>query len=131
MTPPNYDSLVHYIIRFICTRLEQEIFKKKFSQYGGLQFDKERRILQNYFSSITKKTVRDKFARLSQIANLLYLEKVIPCCPDSKHFQVKEVLDFWGQNSGHMTWRLTPGEVRKVLALRVEFSKESIAQLKL
>ena len=32
--------------------------------------------------------------------------------------QVVEVLDYWGDNAGPMVWRLTPGEVRTVLALR-------------
>ena len=33
-------------------------------------------------------------------------------------FQVSELLDYWGENSGPLTWRLTPGEVRTVLGLR-------------
>ena len=53
------------------------------------------------------------------MASLLNLEKV------------SEVLDYWGDNSGHMTWRLTPGEVRKVLSRRVDFSSNEIASLKL
>ena len=32
--------------------------------------------------------------------------------------QVQEVLDYWGDNAGPMVWRLTPGEVRAVMALR-------------
>jgi len=119
LTLSNYDSLVHVALRHICTRLEHEILKKKFNQLGGLQFDKELRSLQNYFAGLTQKTVRDKFARITQMAALLYLEKV------------NEVLDYWGQNSAHMTWRLTPGEVRRVLGLRVDFSKDAIAKLKL
>jgi len=119
LTSVNYDNMVHILIKFISQRLEHDILKKKFNQLGGLQLDKELRVLQNYFASITQKTVRDKFARVTQMAALLYLEKVA------------EVLDFWGQNSGHMTWRLTPGEVRRVLSLRVDFSKDAIAKLKL
>lgn len=118
-TPSNYDSFVHIIIRFVCLRIEHEILKKKFNQLGGLQLDKELRTMQNYFNTITQKTARDKFARLSQMATLLYLEKV------------SELSEYWGQNSGHMTWRLTPGEVRRVLSLRVDFNKEAIAKLKL
>jgi len=76
LTPSNYDNLIHIIIKFISTRLEHEILKKKFNQLGGLQLDKEIRVLQNYFASISQKTVRDKFARLTQMAALLYLENV-------------------------------------------------------
>ena len=32
--------------------------------------------------------------------------------------QVSEILDYWGSNSGPLTWRLTPAEVRQVLSLR-------------
>ena len=32
--------------------------------------------------------------------------------------KVGEIMDYWGPNSGPMTWRLTPTEVRQVLSLR-------------
>lgn len=93
--------------------------KSTFNRLGGLQFDKELRSLIQYLTSITEWTVRDKFARLSQIATVLNLEKV------------QELLDYWGGNSGPLTWRLTPGEVRTVLALRSDFRNEDIQRLKL
>lgn len=119
MTPTNYDSFVHIIIRQVVQKIEQTILspKKKFNQLGGLQLDKELRILQNYFSSITQKSARDKLARLMQMATLLCLQKV------------NEVLDYWGQ--GHMTWRLTPADVRKVLLQRSDFNRDVIANLRL
>ena len=48
-------------------------------QLGGLQFDKELRALVGYLTNITEWTVRDKFARLTQIATILNLEKVSLC----------------------------------------------------
>ena len=45
-------------------------------QLGGLQFDKELRTLVGYLTAITQWTIRDKFARLTQIATVLNLEKV-------------------------------------------------------
>lgn len=45
--------------------------------------------------------------------------------------QVTEILDYWGANSGPLTWRLTPVEVRQVLALRVDFRSEDIKRLRL
>ncbi|KAI8025628.1 Conserved oligomeric Golgi complex subunit 4 [Camellia lanceoleosa] len=75
--------------------------------------------LVSHLSSMTQRTVRDKFACLTQMATILNLEKV------------SEILDFWGENSGLMTWRLTPAEVRRVLGLRVDFKPEAIAALKL
>ncbi|GAU13708.1 hypothetical protein TSUD_348130 [Trifolium subterraneum] len=65
-----------------------------FSQLGGLQLDREARALVSHFSIMIQRTVRDKFARLTQMATILNFEKV------------SEILDFWGENSGPMTWRL-------------------------
>lgn len=45
-------------------------------QLGGLQFDKELRGLVGYLSSVTTWTIRDKFARLTQMATILNLERV-------------------------------------------------------
>ncbi|XP_048748000.1 conserved oligomeric Golgi complex subunit 4-like isoform X2 [Ostrea edulis] len=86
---------------------------------GGLQFDKELRALVGYLSSVTTWTIRDKFARLTQMATILNLERV------------NEILDYWGPNSGPLTWRLTPTEVRNILSLRVDFRSEEIKKLKL
>ncbi|KAI4328981.1 hypothetical protein L6164_021291 [Bauhinia variegata] len=119
MTANNYDTFVHLVIDFIVKRLEVIMMQKRFSQLGGLQLDRDTRALVSHFSNMTQRTVRDKFARLTQMATILNLEKV------------SEILDFWGENSGPMTWRLTPAEVRRVLALRVDFKPEAIATLKL
>ncbi|CAM8963948.1 unnamed protein product [Rhodiola kirilowii] len=81
--------------------------------------DRDARTLVSHFSGMTQRTVRDKFARLTQMATILNLEKV------------SEILDFWGENSGPMTWRLTPAEVRRVMVLRVDFRPEAIAAIKL
>lgn len=119
MTTNNYDLFVHLVIDFIVKRLEAIMMQKRFSQLGGLQLDRDARALVSHFSGMTQRTVRDKFARLTQMATILNLEKV------------SEILDFWGENAGPMTWRLTPAEVRRVLGLRVDFKPEIIAALKL
>ncbi|CAA3014393.1 conserved oligomeric Golgi complex subunit 4 [Olea europaea subsp. europaea] len=119
MTANNYDSFVHLVIDFIVKRLEVIMMQKRFNQLGGLQLDRDARTLVSHFSSMTQRTVRDKFSRLTQMATILNLEKV------------SEILDFWGENSGPMTWRLTPAEVRRVLGLRVDFRPEAITSLKL
>ncbi|XP_054782804.1 conserved oligomeric Golgi complex subunit 4-like [Prosopis cineraria] len=119
MTASNYDTFVHLVIHFIAKRLEVIMMEKRFSQLGGLQLDRDVRTLVSCFSSMTQRTVRDKFSRLTQMATILNLEKV------------SEILDFWGENSGPMTWRLTPAEVRRVLGLRLDFKPEAIAALRL
>ncbi|XP_030367938.1 conserved oligomeric Golgi complex subunit 4 isoform X3 [Strigops habroptila] len=56
------------------------------------------------------------------------LEKVLL---KSTFSRVTEILDYWGPNSGPLTWRLTPAEVRQVLALRIDFRSEDIKRLRL
>lgn len=50
-------------------------------QLGGLQFDKELRSLIAYLTTVTTWTIRDKFARLSQMATILNLERVSCALP--------------------------------------------------
>jgi len=47
-------------------------------QLGGVQLDKDLRLLVGYFSAQTQWPVRDKFARLMQMATILNFEVV--CC---------------------------------------------------
>lgn len=45
-------------------------------QNGGIQLDKEVRLLVSFMTGATEWTVRDKFTRLTQMATLLSLERV-------------------------------------------------------
>ena len=119
MTSSNYDRFATAVSAEITQQLEKAVTKTGFNRLGGLQFDKELRVLVGYLSSVTTWTVRDKFARLSQMATILNLERV------------SEIMDYWGQNSGPLTWRLTPTEVRQILNLRIDFRGDDIKRLKL
>jgi hypothetical protein len=44
---------------------------------------------------------------------------------------VEEFLDYWGDDTGHITWRLTPAEVKGVLGQRSDFNKATISALPL
>ncbi|KAL4657066.1 conserved oligomeric Golgi complex subunit 4 [Arapaima gigas] len=114
-----YDQLTSLMTSLISLELEKTVLKCTFSRLGGLQFDKELRSLVAYLTTVTTWTIRDKFARLTQMATILNLERVT------------EILDYWGPNSGPLTWRLTPAEVRQVLALRIDFRSEDIKRLRL
>ncbi|XP_038069767.1 conserved oligomeric Golgi complex subunit 4-like [Patiria miniata] len=119
LTPANYDALIGLLTSEVTTQLEKTVLKSVFNRLGGLQYDKELRSLVGYLTSVTQWTIRDKFARLTQMATILNLERV------------SEILDYWGSNSGPLTWRLTPAEVRQVLSLRIDFRTEDIKRLKL
>ena len=74
-------------------------------KYGGLQLDKEIRVLINYLTSLTSWSTREKFSRLTQIAILLSLENL------------QELFEYWNSPLA-ITWRLTPNEIRQILLLR-------------
>uniref|UniRef100_A0A674CLF7 Conserved oligomeric Golgi complex subunit 4 n=1 Tax=Salmo trutta TaxID=8032 RepID=A0A674CLF7_SALTR len=114
-----YDTLTSLMTSLVSMEMEKTVLKCTFSRLGGLQFDKELRSLVAYLTTVTTWTIRDKFARLTQMATILNLERVT------------EILDYWGPNSGPLTWRLTPAEVRQVLALRIDFRSEDIKRLRL
>jgi conserved oligomeric Golgi complex subunit 4 len=114
----NFDIFIQECISLVIPKIELIIFKKQFTQFGGLQFDKDVRTLMLFFSNKTQKTVRDKFLRLIQIASLL------------KMFKINEVSDQIGEGQV-MSWRLTPNEIRNVLKLRKDFTIDSIQKLKL
>lgn len=81
--------------------------------------DKEVRALAGYLTTSTSYSIRDKFARLTQIATVLNLEKIT------------EISDYWGNHDGAITWRLTPTEIRSIMALRLDFKVEDVKRLKL
>ena len=89
---------------------------KQFNQLGGLQLDRNVRALVATLSEVTQRTVRDKFAKLSQMSTILSLESV------------GEILDYWGEASD-FNWRFTDGQVRDILSQRTDFDRQDIAML--
>ncbi|XP_075212039.1 conserved oligomeric Golgi complex subunit 4 [Lycorma delicatula] len=119
LTSANYDALISILVSEVTSQMEKVIMKSEFNRLGGLALDKEVRSLVTYLSNATSWSVRDKFARLMQIATVLNLERV------------SEISDYWGQNSSSVPWRLTPAEIRQIMGLRVDFRSEEIRRLKL
>ncbi|XP_053304581.1 conserved oligomeric Golgi complex subunit 4 isoform X2 [Spea bombifrons] len=76
LSPVIYENLTSLLTSLIATELEKVVLKSTFSRLGGLQFDKELRSLIAYLTTVTTWTIRDKFARLSQMATILNLERV-------------------------------------------------------
>jgi conserved oligomeric Golgi complex subunit 4 len=101
----------------VVDRVEAAMHVKRFNQLGGLQLDRDVRNLVATVSDMTQRTVREKFGKLNQMATILSLETVA------------EMADYWGDNSGPLTWRLTEAQVREVLGQRVDFSPHDIALL--
>ena len=91
---------------------------KRFNQLGGLQLDRDVRVLTSTLTDITQQAVRDHFARLSQMATILSLESV------------EEFLDFWGDSIA-ISWRFGESQVREILQQRTDFSQAEVAALQL
>lgn len=130
LTEGNWDALVRNSAEWVAGKAESGLFlvradeknrkAKAFNALGALNADRDVRALSKFFAEKSRRaTVRDVFARLSQVALLLNLERPA------------EVYDIWGPNAGGMTWRLTPAEVRRGLLLRKDFSRDAIRALKL
>ena len=113
-----YDEVLLELLVAVNRAVEKVVMQKQFTVLGGLQLDKDVRQLQNYVGRLTERSVRDKFARLLQVATVVSLE------------QVTEIMQYWGDKGG-MTWRLSASEVRRVLSLRLDFKPDAIAQLNL
>lgn len=116
LVPKNLESALQLLIDSLASRIEAIMLQKKFNQLGGLQLDRDVRTLMGHLSEISQGTVREKFSRLTQIATIVCLENV------------DELLEFWGDGNG-LTWKLTPGEVKSVLRLRVDFQDSRISAL--
>lgn len=107
----NYDVMVSMLATDVTTRFERAIKKSAFNRIGGLILDQEVRTLGSFLTGATSWTVRDKMARLTQIAIILNLEKVAEI---SEYYDVKKQND-----CGPFTaWRLTPTEIKTILKLR-------------
>ncbi|XP_008303929.1 conserved oligomeric Golgi complex subunit 4 [Stegastes partitus] len=76
LSPVIYDTLTSLMTSLISIEMEKTVLKCSFSRLGGLQFDKELRSLVAYLTTVTTWTIRDKFARLTQMATILNLERV-------------------------------------------------------
>jgi hypothetical protein len=78
---PSVRSVRHHF-ELITQALMIWIVLVRVDQWGGLQLDKDVRILMNYFSGLCQRTIRDKFSRLVQICSVIQLEKVhlLHCC---------------------------------------------------
>uniref|UniRef100_A0A1I8G969 Conserved oligomeric Golgi complex subunit 4 n=1 Tax=Macrostomum lignano TaxID=282301 RepID=A0A1I8G969_9PLAT len=116
LLPPLFDTLLQSLAGELVLRAEKLIARKQFNRLGGLQLDREVRSLAACLSARAAWSVRDKLARLSQTAMLLGLESL------------DELTACWSDSV--MAWRLTPAEVRHMLALRVDFRQDDVRRLR-
>ena len=117
MSGKNFELIIDHLLEDICQQLERGILKSRFTQMGAMLLDKEFRALSSYLSSKTSVSIREKLARMSQIISLLSLESL------------REVRDYWRPNTGLVSSRLSLGEVKNFLKLRVDLDKDLIMKI--
>ncbi|CAO3620371.1 unnamed protein product [Mucor hiemalis] len=117
LTDNNFSTLMGLVLEALTAQWERIVFQTRFNQYGALRFDKDLRSVIHYLSTLTEWLSRDRFTRLNQMSTLLNFE------------EPSEIYDFWGQTAGPVSWRLTVTEVKKILALRLDFDPDEVANL--
>eukprot|EP00210_Caulerpa_lentillifera_P000479 g462.t1 len=117
LTTENHSQVIDALMNALVRRFEVQLMQKKFNQLGGLQLDRDVRLLVTRFSEMTQSAVRERFSRLTQMGTILCFESV------------EEMLDYWGDEGGSIDWKLSPGEIKSILRLRTDFSESNIAAL--
>lgn len=126
LTAGNFDLLVDAAVAELQQRMERALLRKTVSRTGGFRFATDVRALVTFFTQQTNWSVRDRFARLSQVAVLLDLERV-----DEVLEYTKMSHDASMSDSRASAWRLSPAETRQFLTLRTDFRIEEITRLPL
>eukprot|EP00727_Mastigamoeba_balamuthi_P006894 m51a1_g2825 Conserved oligomeric Golgi complex subunit 4A (733) ;mRNA; r:199203-202344 len=119
LTQGAYEALVGKIVGAVAERVEQAVAQRRYNQLGALLLQRDVHKMTSQLSRLAGRGARDRLTRLSHMAEFLSVERV------------PEAAELWRESSGKVTWRLAPTEVRRVLALRVEFPLEQIAALRL
>ena len=117
LAPEVLDSLLQLFIKSGVERLEVLLLAKRLDQWGAQQLDRDVRALQSRLTELSSRSVRHQLARLAQMTTLLNLEREA------------ELAELWREPG--FGWLLTADEARQVLALRVDFRRDAIAQLAL
>lgn len=110
----NVDLFIRFLVEHSARYYEKAIMAKKgINPLGALQLDKDIRNFSNFFSGLTRTSVRDRFQRLFQISALLNIDKLA------------EFRDFVGPKAGPLDAR----GVKDVLKLRGDFSEAAVEKL--
>ncbi|KXS10025.1 COG4-domain-containing protein [Gonapodya prolifera JEL478] len=113
-TENNFAATMNHVLDYVAKEWQKHILANlRFNQLGAIQFDKDVRSLAAALSAMTTVNVRDKMARLTQISNLVNLERVA------------EVYDY------QSSLNLSAADIRTILALRSDFPVDEIARLRL
>eukprot|EP00124_Ichthyophonus_hoferi_P003427 Ihof_evm6s295 gene=Ihof_evmTU6s295 len=71
----NFEAMTILVTNHLTGTLESVVMEMAFNQNGGLQLDKDLRLLIGFLSGLGQWSMRERFARLSQMATVLCLDK--------------------------------------------------------
>jgi hypothetical protein len=111
LTPGMFESVAFATIDKIVMRMEATVSQKRFTQLGGLQLERDVRGLVVALSEVTTRSVRDRFARLQQLATVWGVESAE---------EANELM-----NDVAVGWRLNALDVRQALGQRVDLKSLS------
>lgn len=114
LTSSTIKKIIFQLKKKIVERIEAVLRLKRFNQLGGLQLDRDVRMLVATLSEVVPGTVRERFGRLSEMSTLLSFESPT------------EILDY-----SSVSWKLTETQIREVLSQRFDFDQREIATLQL
>jgi hypothetical protein len=116
LTPSLAVSVVTKVASYVAKQIEPRVRRKRFNQVGAIQFEADIRSLASFFAArSSRRAVRDRFARLQLMAQLLTLDDLS---------DATDVMRSSGGELGH-------DEARAILALRVDLSPEAISSVQL
>lgn len=121
LTPANHEAVLLRAVAYAADKIELLVFQRRFNPLGALQLDTDVRAFQVRVSALARRAVRDKCARLAQIALFLGVERPA------------EAAQLWASGAGAAAgaWKLAPAEVKRVLALRVDLNADQVRHLAL
>lgn len=136
MSQENLFWMVERLGENVAKGIEHGVVRKRFTQLGALQLDKEVRVLTSYFGSRAEACggdalqVKRKFQRLNEMASLLSVDSF-----DEVH-EVWSMLEHSvnqvsSSSRGAQSSGLGAKEAKRVLALRIDFKADEIQKIKL
>ena len=67
LTEHNFSNLVSLLMSYVINIVERGVLQQQFNSLGGLQFDKDMRVIIAFFSRMYGSSVRDRFKRISAV----------------------------------------------------------------
>ena len=119
LTETNLSILVSMITKHFCSEWEALILQQSFNSLGAAKLESEIRGLISLMVINNQWITREPFTKLVQISLILNLSKP------------SEIYEYWGENSGPITWRLTPTLIKRLMMLRIDFDKVQIKELEI